>query len=74
MLLHSVLFGQDIFTVDSILNKIQSLEGVEDSELSILTKITYHKDWAIKEINQRISSSLPPSKHFSLKEISSIHT
>lgn len=69
-----VLFGQDIFTVDSILNKIQSLEGVEDSELSILTKITYHNEWAIKEINQRLLSSLPSSKRLTLNEISSIPT
>ena len=69
-----VLFGQDIFTVDSILSRIQSIEGVEDSELSILTKITYHKDLAIKEINQRLLSSLPSSKHLAFHEISSIPT
>jgi DNA-binding Lrp family transcriptional regulator len=50
-----ILSSENVFTVDSVLTKVSSFEGVESADLYILTKWQYHDDWIIKEIDKRIS-------------------
>jgi DNA-binding Lrp family transcriptional regulator len=54
-----VLFAENIFAVDSILNKVISYEGVKSADVYILTKWKYHNDWVMKEINNKKPSRLP---------------
>jgi DNA-binding Lrp family transcriptional regulator len=50
-----IMFSQDIFTVDSILRKIESFDGVKTAELDILTGITLSQDWMVNEIERRLT-------------------
>jgi DNA-binding Lrp family transcriptional regulator len=52
-----VLFGENVFTVDSVLAKVDSFEGVKSADVYILTKWQYYDDWIIREIDERL---LPP--------------
>jgi DNA-binding Lrp family transcriptional regulator len=54
-----VLFAENVFTVDSILTRVSSFEGVKSADVYILTKWQYHDDWIMKEINKRISQRRP---------------
>ncbi len=54
-----VLFSENIFTVDSVINKVSSFEGVKSADVYILTKWQYHDDWIRKEINNRIPRRQP---------------
>lgn len=54
-----VLFSENVFTVDSVLTKVGSFEGVKSADVYILTKWQYHDDWIIKEINNRIPRRQP---------------
>jgi DNA-binding Lrp family transcriptional regulator len=47
-----VLFGENVFTVDSVLAKVNSFEGVKSADVYILTKWQYYDDWIIKEIDK----------------------
>jgi DNA-binding Lrp family transcriptional regulator len=49
-----VLFGENVFTVDSVLAKVDSFEGVKSAGVYLLTKWQYYDDWIIKEINKRL--------------------
>jgi hypothetical protein len=51
-----VLFGENVFTVDSIASRVTSFEGVKSAEVYILTKWQYYDDWIIKEIDKGLSS------------------
>jgi DNA-binding Lrp family transcriptional regulator len=53
-----VLFGENVFTVDSVLGKVNSFEGVKSADGYILTKWQYYDDWIIGEIDERLL--LPP--------------
>ena len=55
-----VLFGENVFTVDSIASRVTSFEGVKNAEVYILTKWQYYDDWIIKEIDKRLS---PRTQH-----------
>ncbi|MDQ3838213.1 MAG: Lrp/AsnC family transcriptional regulator [Thermoproteota archaeon] len=60
-----VLFGENVFTVDSVLAKVNSFEGVKSADAYILTKWQYYDDWILKEIDKRL---LPqPLLHKSIK-------
>jgi DNA-binding Lrp family transcriptional regulator len=50
-----VLFGENVFTVDSVMAKVISFEGVKSAEVYILTKWQYYDDWILKEIDKRLS-------------------
>lgn len=54
-----VLFSENVFTIDSILSKVSSFEGVKSADVYILTKWQYYDDWIIREINNRISLRQP---------------
>jgi DNA-binding Lrp family transcriptional regulator len=49
-----VLFGENVFTVDSVLARVNSFEGVKSADVYILTKWQYYDDWIMKEINERL--------------------
>jgi DNA-binding Lrp family transcriptional regulator len=53
-LLIFVLFGENVFTIDSVLAKVDNLEGVRNADVHILTKIQYYHDWIIREIDERL--------------------
>jgi DNA-binding Lrp family transcriptional regulator len=57
-----VLFGENVFTVDSIISRVTSFEGVKNAEAYILTKWQYYDDWIIKEIDKRLFSRTLPRK------------
>jgi hypothetical protein len=52
-------------TVDSVLAKVDSFEGVKSADVYIITKLEYHDDWIIREIDDR----LLPQQPFSRKSI-----
>ena len=54
-----VLFSENVFTVDYVLDKVSSSEGVKSADVYILTKWQYHDDWIMKEISNRISQRQP---------------
>jgi hypothetical protein len=49
-----ILFGENVFTADSVLAKVDSFEGVKMADIYILTKIQYYQDWIIREIDERL--------------------
>jgi DNA-binding Lrp family transcriptional regulator len=54
-----VLFAENVFTVDSILTRVSSFEGVKSADVYILTKWQYHENWIMKEINNRLPRRQP---------------
>lgn len=52
-----VLFGENVFTVDSVMNRVNSFEGVISADAYILTKWQYYDEWIKNEIDRRL---LPP--------------
>jgi hypothetical protein len=49
-----VFFGENVFTIDSILEKVNSFEGVKGADVYILTKWQYYDDWIMREIDERL--------------------
>ncbi len=49
-----VLFGENVFIVDSILAKIESFEGVKSADVYIRIKWQYYDDWIKREIDKRL--------------------
>jgi DNA-binding Lrp family transcriptional regulator len=49
-----VLFGENVFKVDSVLAKIDSFEGVKNTDVYILIKWQYYDDWIMREIDNRL--------------------
>lgn len=67
-----VLFGENVFEVDSVLAKVDSFEGVKSADLYILIKWQYYDDWIIREIDERL---LPrPLSHRSIKVADKLHS
>ena len=50
-----VLYGENVFKVDSVLATVDSLEGVRSADVYILTKLQYYDDWIIREIDKRLA-------------------
>jgi DNA-binding Lrp family transcriptional regulator len=47
------VFGNDVFAIDSMYKKILSFQEVEKAELYVFTRIKYHTDWIVREIDRR---------------------
>ncbi len=47
-----VLFGENVFRVDSVLVKVDSFEGVKSADVYILIKWQYYDNWIIREIDE----------------------
>jgi hypothetical protein len=43
-----------VFTVDSVLAKVNSFEGVKSADVYILTKWQYYDNWIMKEVDERL--------------------
>ena len=54
-----ILFSENVFTIDSVLNKVSSFEGVKSADVYILTKWQFHDGWIMKEIDNRLSQRQP---------------
>ena len=50
------IFCPNISTVDLILRRLESYEGVNGTEMFITTKIVYYQDWLKREIDKRLKS------------------
>ena len=61
-----VLFGENVFKVDSVVAKVDSFEGVKSAGVYILTKWQYYDDWIIRKIDERLLPQRPLS-HKSIK-------
>jgi hypothetical protein len=51
-----VFFCPNIPTVDLILRRLESYEGVNGTEMFITTKLVYYQDWIKREIDKRLRS------------------
>ena len=51
-----VFFCPNISTVDLILRRLESYEGVNGTETFITTKLAYYQDWVKREIAKRLRS------------------
>jgi DNA-binding Lrp family transcriptional regulator len=49
-----VLYGENVFKVDSVLAKVDSFEGVRTADAFIVTNLKYYDDWTIKEVDKRL--------------------
>jgi DNA-binding Lrp family transcriptional regulator len=56
-IIFAVLFCANIPTLDLILTRLQSYNGVQKIELFITTKLTFYQDWLKKEIDKRFKVS-----------------
>lgn len=54
-----VLFAENVFTIDFILNMIISFKGVESADVYILTKWHYYDAWIITEIDNKVATRQP---------------
>ena len=54
-----ILFSENVFTIDSVLNKVSSFEGVKSADVYILTKWQFEDVWIMKEIDSRLSQRQP---------------
>ena len=50
------VFGNDVFAIDSMYKKILSFQEVKKAELYVFTRIKYHTDWIVREIDRRLVS------------------
>jgi DNA-binding Lrp family transcriptional regulator len=52
------VYGNDVFAIDSMFKRILSFEEVNNAELYVFTRIDYHKEWIIRDIDNRLESKL----------------
>jgi DNA-binding Lrp family transcriptional regulator len=52
----ALFFCLNIPTVDSIVTRVKSYDGVQGVELFITTRVAYHEEWLIREINKKLRS------------------
>ena len=53
-----VLFAENVFMIDFILAKVGSFKGVKNADVYIVTKLQYHDDWIIREIDERLRTTV----------------
>jgi DNA-binding Lrp family transcriptional regulator len=53
-LLTFILVAENVFMIDFILAKVDSLKGVKNANLYILTKLQFYNDWIIREIDEKL--------------------
>jgi DNA-binding Lrp family transcriptional regulator len=52
----ALFFCLNIPTVDSIVTRVRSYGGVQRVELFIITRVAYHEEWLVREINKKLRS------------------
>ncbi len=67
-----VLFCENVYTIDAILVKIESFEGVKNADVYVLTELEYSNDWIIREIDERLL--LQPQRPLSHKSMKATAT
>ncbi len=74
-IIFAVFFCANIPTVDSILTRLESYEGVNRTEAFVTTKLIYYQEWLKREIDKRLSDSeeLATRKIISLKCVHSFY-
>ena len=65
-LIFAVLPCTNIPTVDFILEKLESYEGVKQIEPHITTKLIYYQDWLKREIDKRLRSEEQEQQQLSI--------
>ena len=50
-----ILFGENVFMIDLVLDKVDSFKGVKNADIYVLTKLQYYNEWIIREIDERFS-------------------
>jgi hypothetical protein len=59
----AVFFCANISTVNSILRRLESYDGVDKVEIFITTSLVYYQDWLKREIDKKISQEhYPPNQ------------
>lgn len=48
------VYGNDIFAIDSMFKRVLSFEEVNKAELYVFTTIKYHKEWILREIDNKL--------------------
>ncbi|MFL6340815.1 MAG: winged helix-turn-helix transcriptional regulator [Nitrososphaeraceae archaeon] len=48
------VYGNDIYAIDSMFKRILSFEDVKKAELYVFTRIKYHKEWILREIDNKL--------------------
>jgi DNA-binding Lrp family transcriptional regulator len=48
------VYGNDISAIDSMFKRILSFEDVKKAELYVFTRIKYHKEWILREIDNKL--------------------
>ena len=51
-----VFFCPNISTIDLILNRLESYDGVNGTEMFVTTKLAYYQDWVKREIDKKLKS------------------
>lgn len=62
------VYGNDVFAIDSMFKRILSFNEVKKAELYVFTRIKYHKEWIIREIDNRLESKFQSTITNSNKE------
>ena len=52
----TLFFCSNIPTVDSIVTRTKSYDGVQEVELFITTVVVYHQEWLVRETNKKLRS------------------
>ena len=52
----ALFYSPNIPTVELILTRLLSFDGVESAELFIMTRMGYYIDWLKREINRKLKS------------------
>lgn len=53
-LLTFIFVAENVFMIDFILARADSLKGVKNTNLYILTKLQFYNDWIIRETDERL--------------------
>jgi DNA-binding Lrp family transcriptional regulator len=65
----AVFFCANIPTVNSILRRLESYDGVNKVEVFITTSLRYYQDWLKSEIDKRISQKVSSSPSAATKNV-----
>ncbi len=56
-----VLLSKDVFTLDSILTRIESYEGVKKAEMALPIRAETHYEWITRGINRKLATERVPA-------------
>ena len=62
-----ILASEDVFKIESIRSRIESLNGVKEANIFLLTKIEYNQDSIVKSIEGKFTKIEKPYKNTIMK-------